>query len=232
MKKNGINSFVVALVIYIPILLLFYQFQKELAVDKEETKREPVSFTVLTKEEVERLSKGAIYPSAPKPPTSAKKAGKPASKETLSKDTKEITVSDLNDAFDIFQPAQPSKQTDINSSEVAPNDELVSLYGAMILELSKDEIEYLKSNLDNIGVITQRYLRYPNLAGELGMFGETILHFTLYPNGDISKIDLYKSSGYSLLDDNAINTVEIAYKDYPHPSEPTRIRLRVIYRLY
>jgi TonB family protein len=63
----------------------------------------------------------------------------------------------------------------------------------------------------------------------MGMQGETILEFDLYPNGDISAIKRLRSSGYALLDDNAVETVEVAYKEYPNPKEMTRIRLLVKY---
>lgn len=109
------------------------------------------------------------------------------------------------------------------------NNELKNLYGDTLKELSKEELEYLDENLNRIGYITQKYLEFPTLAGNLGMHGETILEFYLYPNGDISEIKMLKGSGYTLLDDNAVETVEVAYKEYPHPKTKTKIRLLVKY---
>lgn len=109
------------------------------------------------------------------------------------------------------------------------NKELKNLYGDSIEELTDEELEYLDENLNRIGFITQKYLEFPTLAGNLGMHGETILEFYLYPNGDISEIKLLKGSGYTLLDENAIETVEVAYKEYPHPGTKTKIRLLVKY---
>lgn len=107
--------------------------------------------------------------------------------------------------------------------------ELKNLYGDSIRDLSKEELKYLDENLNRIGIITQKYLEFPTLAGSLGMHGETILEFYLYPNGDISPIKRLKGSGYTLLDDNAVETVEVAYKEYPHPKVKTKIRLLVKY---
>jgi protein TonB len=59
-----------------------------------------------------------------------------------------------------------------------------------------------------------------------------IIEFVLHPNGDITKPIITSSSGYEALDKNTIKTIEIAYKDYPRPSEPTKIRIYVTYRLY
>jgi TonB family protein len=107
--------------------------------------------------------------------------------------------------------------------------EMRDLYGDSIREFSKDQLEFLDHNLNRIGIITQKYLSFPTLAGNMGMQGETILEFDLYPNGDISAIKRLRSSGYALLDDNAVETVEVAYKEYPNPKEMTRIRLLVKY---
>ena len=92
--------------------------------------------------------------------------------------------------------------------------------------------DFIKSNLDSIGRITQRYLRYPAVAGKIGQEGDNVLEFYLYPNGDISDLKLLSTSGYTLLDDNSLHTIKIAYKDYPYPNEKTKIRIRVMYRIY
>lgn len=59
-----------------------------------------------------------------------------------------------------------------------------------------------------------------------------IVEFFLHPNGDISDLKLINSSGYSSLDKNSIETIEIAYKDYPRPNEKTKIKIYVYYKLY
>jgi len=53
----------------------------------------------------------------------------------------------------------------------------------------------------------------------------------LHPNGKISVPKILKSSKYYILDDNSIETIERAYKDYPRPDKPTIIRIYVKYEL-
>ncbi len=120
----------------------------------------------------------------------------------------------------LFQPKKVQKGV---------NPQLKELYGNTVDELAPEALEYLEDNLNRIGYVTQQYLEFPTLGGDLGMQGETILAFDLYPNGDISDIKLLQSSGYTLLDDNAVETVEVAYKEYPHPKVVTPIRLLVKY---
>lgn len=108
----------------------------------------------------------------------------------------------------------------------------IKLYGEEYNSFTKVQKVYLQKNLKTIGSITQKYLRYPAVAIRTRQSGTNVIEFTLYPNGDITQPMITSSSGYEALDDNTIKTIEIAYKDYPRPSEPTKIRIYVTYRLY
>lgn len=106
------------------------------------------------------------------------------------------------------------------------------LYGKEYNSFTKVQKVYLQKNLKNIGRITQKYLRYPSIAVRTGQQGMNIVEFFLHPNGDISNLKLTNSSGYSSLDKNSIETIEIAYKDYPRPKEKTKVKIYVYYKLY
>ncbi|WP_297810728.1 energy transducer TonB [uncultured Helicobacter sp.] len=112
------------------------------------------------------------------------------------------------------------------------NQEVKDLYGEEFGSLDAEQKRFIKDNLSGIGRITQRYLKYPSVAGRMGQQGDNIVEFYLYPNGDISDLKLLTPSGFRLLDENSIHTIKIAYKDYPYPSVKTKIRIRVMYRIY
>ncbi len=109
------------------------------------------------------------------------------------------------------------------------NSDIKELYGDEFFALSEQEQEFVEDNLRQIGQITQRYLKYPQIAGELGEEGINALEFYLHPNGDISALKLIHSAGYTILDKNSLTTVKIAYKDYPRPKSTTKIRIKVHY---
>ncbi|MDR1451277.1 MAG: TonB family protein [Helicobacteraceae bacterium] len=148
-----------------------------------------------------------------------------------------LSLADLNAIFapNPAAPQTPAMETlPKREAKTASDADLIDLYGLTIYDLSPREREFLEQNLNPIQVITQRYLwrrGYPSLAAMKSMQGEVVLAFTLQPNGDISTIEVIRSSGWSLLDDHAIDTIRVAYKDYPHPIESVRVRMRVIYRL-
>lgn len=125
--------------------------------------------------------------------------------------------------------SKPQSKREIVNFKEKP---LKELYKDEWENLSKEEREFLKSNLSKIGFITQQYLEYPRVAGEMGQEGVNVIEFYLYPNGDISDLKLIDSSGYSILDENSKETIEIAYKDYPKPSKRVKIRIYTHYSIY
>jgi protein TonB len=108
----------------------------------------------------------------------------------------------------------------------------LELYGEEYSSFNQVQKVFLQKNLRDIGRITEKYLRYPSLAARLRQDGTNIVEFMLYPNGDISDLRLTSSSHSSSLDDNTLETIRIAYKDYPRPKEPTKIKIYVNYFLY
>ncbi|CAM2784717.1 energy transducer TonB [Helicobacter burdigaliensis] len=133
-------------------------------------------------------------------------------------------------AYDI-KPKNSSPSLYEYSNDMA-SQEIEELYGEELYSLSLEERKFIEDNLSNIGRITQKYLKYPEVAGKLGQHGDNVVEFYLHPNGDITDLRLLTPSGYRLLDDNSVKTIEIAYKDYPYPSVKTKIRIRVMYRIY
>ena len=108
----------------------------------------------------------------------------------------------------------------------------IKLYGEKYFEFSENQRRYLKQNLNKIGQITQRYLEYPNVSIRTKQQGVNIIEFYLHPNGDITELKLTDSSFYTALDVNTIETIKIAYQDYPRPVEIVQIKINVKYILY
>ncbi|MBD3840660.1 MAG: energy transducer TonB [Campylobacterales bacterium] len=108
----------------------------------------------------------------------------------------------------------------------------IKLYGEQYFMFSAEQKKYLKNNLSKIGIITQRFLEYPYISARTGQSGTNVIEFDLYPNGDIQNLKLLDKTGYTALDENTVETIKIAYKDYPRPYEITKIRIFVKYVLY
>ncbi|NQY20781.1 MAG: energy transducer TonB [Campylobacteraceae bacterium] len=109
--------------------------------------------------------------------------------------------------------------------------EYKKLYGNEYNEFTLVQKAYLKKNLETVQSITQKYLRYPDIAIKTKQQGLSIIEFYLHPNGDISNLKLKKSSGYTSLDKESIDVIKTAYKEYPKPKEKTKMifYIRFIY---
>lgn len=105
----------------------------------------------------------------------------------------------------------------------------LKLYGEEFYTFEPKVQQFLITNLGKIGQITQRYLKYPTLSIQTKQQGVNTVEFILHPNGDITNLKLISSSTYSALDQNSIRTIQIAYKDYPKPSTPTKIKIYINY---
>ena len=109
------------------------------------------------------------------------------------------------------------------------------LYGKEFETFTKVQKAFIKDNINKFGQITQRVLNrmgYPRLAQRLGLSGVNVVEFTLFPDGSIKGLKISDSSEYSILDDYTLELIEIAYKDYPRPKTPTKLKFNVIYKLY
>lgn len=151
----------------------------------------------------------------------------PISNEQSKEKSKEKIKENIKESIKEISPKTQEK--------LPQNDNITNSY----LELYKDDFEsfpqetkiYLLKNIKDIGKITQRYLIYPHISIRAKQHGINIVEFILYPDGKITTPKILKSSKYYILDDNSIETIERAYRDYPLPDKATIIRIYVKYEL-
>ncbi|WP_428025557.1 energy transducer TonB [Arcobacter sp.] len=111
----------------------------------------------------------------------------------------------------------------------------IKLYGEEYNSFTKVQKVFLEKNLTIFRNITQKTLNrlgYPRHAKRLKLTGSNIVEFIFHPDGSISNLKLTSKSEYEIFDKSTLELIEIAYKDYPRPKEPTKIKFNVIYTLY
>lgn len=142
-------------------------------------------------------------------------------------------LSFLNQPQQFLPQQQPQSSDEINKgSDSKTIQEINELYGEEFGDLGTAEKDFIKNNLRNIGRITQRYLTYPSVAAYFEQSGINAVEFYLHPNGDITDLKIIKSSGLKSFDSATLNTIKIAYKDYPRPTKTTLIRIKVTYSYF
>ncbi|MFK5975203.1 MAG: TonB family protein [Sulfurovum sp.] len=110
-----------------------------------------------------------------------------------------------------------------------------NIYGKEFNRYSPQQKKFIKNNLGNIHRVTQKTLTingYPSVAIATQQQGTNIVSFYIHPNGDISDLRLKKAIGYASLDQNTLNVIRIAYRNYPRPQKKTKIMFYVSYSLY
>ncbi|DAB40932.1 MAG TPA: hypothetical protein CFH81_01125 [Sulfurovum sp. UBA12169] len=109
------------------------------------------------------------------------------------------------------------------------------LYGREFDGFSQVQKEFIRDNLGTIHRITQNTLSrngYPDVAIQTKQEGTNIVSFNLHPNGDITNLQLKRPIGYAALDENTLEVIRIAYKEYPRPAKTTKIVFYVQYLLH
>ncbi|MDR3347600.1 MAG: TonB family protein [Helicobacteraceae bacterium] len=243
-SRRSTLSLLIALILYLPIVAALFLAQSMLKTCDEQIIYTPISIGFFEELEQTVVAESIAPANAhDMPPQEPIEDDRQDDRQQEKADEETLSIDELNRLFapEIVEPLDPTDP--INTTDPIARQEqervakpltlLDDLYGLMIYELSAQEREFLEQNLNPIQTITQRYLwrrGYPRLAAQKNMGGEVILGFTLMPNGDITPIEVIRGSGWSLIDDHAIDTIKTAYKDYPRPIEPVRVRMRVIYQ--
>jgi TonB family protein len=130
----------------------------------------------------------------------------------------------------------PEKVTKRPSSSGSYGARMIhKLYGEEFNTFTETQKKYIKNNLGTIHRITQNTLTrngYPEIAARTRQQGTNVVSFYLHPNGDISDLRLKTRIGYAALDQNTLDVIRTAYKDYPLPNKKTKIIFYVKYSIY
>ena len=204
-------------IVEVDISSLYIQTQKKELIEDKTLKKtqgkvnEQQKVTRLKGEVKKHIEKNAVEPSLEKTVTKAKEG-------TLKVQDRETNSENIREA----SPTTPMEKEGQAKEPVLK---------AIPEGQKKLEEEFLRSNLEVISGIIKQNMNYPMLARRLGMEGKVVISFLLTKDGYIRYIKVEESSGYKILDDNAINTVKKIEKLIPKPPVDVKIRLPIIYKL-
>jgi protein TonB len=99
-------------------------------------------------------------------------------------------------------------------------------------ELGKLREKFLIEKLSFISQIIQNNITYPYIARKMGWEGKVLISFVLTKDGKISFLTVEKSSGYKVLDENAIDTIKKVSKYFPLPPLDVKIKIPISYKLH
>lgn len=95
---------------------------------------------------------------------------------------------------------------------------------------AKKQGEYLQINFQDIRDRVSENLRYPIMAKRQGWSGQVLLRFTILLSGEIADMQILSSSGYPILDRQALQAIKTT-APYPVPPVQATIILPVTFEL-
>jgi len=98
-------------------------------------------------------------------------------------------------------------------------------------EAEKAGEQFLAQKFSIISDIVRRHLQYPYLARRMGWEGKVVVSFVLTKEGTVKEVKVVNSSGYKVLDENTVATLQACAKYFPIPPVDVKIKLPVTYKL-
>jgi protein TonB len=96
--------------------------------------------------------------------------------------------------------------------------------------ISSEKSRYLKMHFSYIKDLIHKHLIYPAKAKKMGWEGKVITSFIVSSGGYARDVRISKSSGYEILDENAIKAINNA-SPFPKPPVEAQIIIPILYRL-
>ncbi|MBN1545311.1 MAG: energy transducer TonB [Syntrophaceae bacterium] len=132
-------------------------------------------------------------------------------------------------------PVMSGEQTaSLSRQEIDGNTESGDSMGDGVLQGQEGEgalqERYLREHFLYIKERILRRIVYPNLARRMGWHGRVLTSFVIHADGSVSDIKVLNSSGFKVLDQNAVSTIEDA-SPFPRPPIAAKIIIPITYRL-
>ncbi len=204
--------------------------KKRLVVEKKESEENNVTKVVPKKVVKKKIVKKKTKKRVVKRTKAKRAQNKKVQKRKKQKRSKDPLANALmGSGTSMFPTSRPSSSGSYGSRIIK------QLYGKEFNTFSPTQKKFIKNNLGRIHRITQRTLTqngYPRVAVRTGQEGTNVVSFYLHPNGNITGLKLKKHIGYAALDQNTLEVIRIAYKEYPLPKKKTKIVFYVKYSIY
>jgi len=146
-------------------------------------------------------------------------------REELADSSFSLPVSERQEREEESSPAQAMKDAKNPSGLLSPQQNTNEEKNTSLEE------SFLREKLSVISNIVQKRINYPTIAKRMGWEGRVLISFVLEPSGEIKELRVLKSSGYDILDREAVDTIKRSYREFPKPPISVLIKLPIAFRL-
>lgn len=140
----------------------------------------------------------------------------------------ETQKTELKVQKEVLVPSQPVTVAQVtqNEPQVVPTIKPLQ----MVAPVDAEE-QYLENHLSTIRDILVKYRKYPSQAARLKQEGALKVTFRLKQNGEVEDIRVVSSSGYEILDEDALALIQKSAEYFPKPPKSVRITVPLNYTL-
>lgn len=184
------------------------------------------------------LSLAEPTPSQPQPQTILQQVSKPTPKETL-QPTQKLPIVEQAKIQEEIKPQPEIKKAIIETkpietpqlAQIEPKITPIEPIPQPIVQPINTEEQYLDDHLSTIRDILVKYRKYPSQAVRLKQEGSVKVTFRLKQNGEIEDVRVVGSSGYEILDEDALRLIQKTAEYFPKPPKSVRITVPLNYAL-
>ncbi|MFA5355100.1 MAG: energy transducer TonB [Thermodesulfovibrionales bacterium] len=186
--------------------------EKRIALKKESKTALPATKTAV--HETER-----VLPDTPASPVSSQPALSPVA-HTAATPARAEGIAGASSAHETARISGPAKGVSSGETTIAVREDTE--------ESAKNR--YTKEHFAYIADLIMKNRSYPVMARKMGWEGRAVVSFVVCENGSVEDVRIAKTTGFPILDKNAVETVK---KACPFPKPPVRAELSipVVYRL-
>lgn len=230
--NNSKKAFFISLLIHVSLFAMFIDFEQQ--------KPEKKEVVVLNMNMIQNISQKEQIQETPqqveekveeKPePEKQLKDTKPELvKEIIKKVKKEIIKPKIEPKKEIVK--EPIKEEIKELVENIPTTKEIIQTPKKIEPQENYEQKYIDENLASIIAAIKKYKKYPLQAKKRGMIGKVLVKCTIKTDGKLENIKIIEASKYELLDENSIEILQIASKEFVAPKRDVTISIPFNYSL-
>lgn len=131
----------------------------------------------------------------------------------------------------ISQPVSKPASATVPTAPLSPPEETVKTVHTPIAPSVNIEKEFLDAHLGEIRALLIQNFRYPKNAQRLKMQGEVRMSFRLKSDGSVENVEVVKSSGFDLLDEDAKALIKNTAPQFPKPTKSISLSIPLNYLL-
>lgn len=229
--NNSLKAFIISLLIYTFLFIVIFNYEikkpekKELIVlnmnmiqnivqaQKQEIQEEKIPESEQIKE-----SEPVIEPEPIKEPLVKKELPKKIEKQKPKKEP----------------PKKVQELKEVQKTEVLNENTIVKEEPKNIEKIDSEpnyQQRYIDNNLANIIAAIKKYKKYPFQAKKLRMTGTAVIQCTITTSGKVINVKIIESSKYDLLDENSLEILQLASKEFIPPKKEVTLNIPFNYEL-